>query len=207
MSDRGEMHRISEVVKDSEDERLMLLTGESEWKNVVENVTEEILNDPRWLLSTDVFNTKQVEFNRKLLSGIKLNGLKSLDDVHLLSEDHKTSFAFVMCFMERFSITYDFPYVWRGGSLENMDNGLYGSFTFFVGSAKDLVEKSNFEKKKRKDPCLIAVPVSSIIQEYKKHWQVKVVLAEHAYDGIFNSSFELNIHTKVPDGTMVYFPG
>jgi hypothetical protein len=205
MSEPSEMPKISEV-KDSEDERLMKLTDIYEddgWTKTVKDVTNEILNSPGWLESEKYLPSYTIYFTRKLLERIRSDGLERLDDLMKHVIDSPACNAFVLRFMEVFSEKYNFPYVWRGGSLKDLDGRVIGTFTFFVGVAKDKV--MNSYDGPRKNPCLIALPVKALIEGYKTQKSRCNFIFEHGCDGIFNASFNLLL-PEVPDGTMVYLP-
>ena len=145
MLDSGENPKISEVQKEKDDERLLALTDDFEkegQETTIEEVKNDILNNPDWLLDSNIFDEDQVESNNNLLSALRENKISELDNLYDFSRTESVNIAFVLRFLEVFSETYDFPYVWRGGSLEDVDKSIKGTFTFFVKEAKSFVMKS-----------------------------------------------------------------
>ncbi len=207
MRDLSEYPPISEVTKDKDDTRLKNLVDEYEpdgWQKVVQEIAIDICLDPSWLLDKNSVDGYQVEFNQRLINLVEENGISSLDDLSKFRIDTNAKVAFVMRFMEIFSEKYDYPYVWRGGELDNLDGGVRGTFTFFAGEAKRRVKHSYGGD--RRNPCLIGLPVSAIIEDFKSRKGRSALIAEHGWDGIFSASFDISISGGLPDGTMIYLP-
>src|SRR3989338_2717352 len=205
MPEISEKLKISEV-SDSEDERLRELTyqyNDTGWKKTLTEVTNEVLENPGWLIEKEYLTENTIHFVQNLLNRIKSEGLKNIDQLIQISHDQPSCNAFVVRFLEIFSEKYDFPYIWRGGSLSDVEGKLRGTFTFSVGEAKGFVHRSYDGP--RLNPCLIALPVKAVVEHFKTSKSKWYFVAEHGYDGMFSGSFDCYL-PEVPDGTIIYFP-
>lgn len=110
--------------------------------------------------------------------------------------------AILIRVMEVFSERFGFTHVYRGGSLNNLKGGLSGTFTFDPEEAKSYVSHSHSGK--REKPCLFALPVSSIVDFYKKNKGNVGLWAEHGLDEVFNHSFDIYMDEHIPDDLTVY---
>jgi hypothetical protein len=86
-----------------------------------------------------------------------------------------------------------------------MNHGLSGTFTFGVAEAKSYVFKSTFSSRLRSQPCLFALPVKGVIEQYVTNMKETNIIWEHGYDGGFSGSLDIYLR-NVPDGTMIYLP-
>jgi|SRR3989339_392243 len=197
---------VSEVRRDSEDQRFWRLVEETDagWKTTIKDVSRKVLADPGWLVSDEVFRKYELEKIKSFLSELSVDDLTSLDGLTSRYRLGQYIFeAFILRFIEVFSEEFNFPYVWRGGSLKNLEGGVRGTFAFDTDTAKSFVESSYDGL--RENPCLIGIPISGIVDDFRKNPRPHVFLPEHNYDGMFSASFDLYLR-EVPDGTMVYLP-
>ena len=194
--------KIADLHEERNEERLKEITSPQEWGRVVAEVVNKIVKNPDWLISEDVFSADQVELNIRLLLKVRQAEITLLEDIVPLSGDQRAVYAFVMRFLEQFSLDYNFPYVWRGGELKDTEENQIGSYTFEVSEAKNRVVSSY--GKVREQPTLIRLKVQSIVDAFKQNSSHEPIQAEHDYDGIFSVSFELNLSIEHPEGITTF---
>lgn len=201
-----EWPKISTLQSDHEDKRLSKFVNQREacgWAAVVGVVTAEICKNPGWIVDARYPPLDYIKRLKELLEKLQIDRLKDLDSLDRYHLEQRPKDAFVLRFMEIFSQKYNFPYVWRGGSLDNLNQGVTGTFTFIVGMAKSKVSRTYDDP--RKEPCLIALPITALVEHFKKHPMISCFVAEHGYDGMFNTSFDISL-PGIPEGTMIYQP-
>ncbi len=194
--------KMSDLHEEETERRLRELTSPQEWGKVVSEIVAKIVKNPDWLISEEVFPEYQVEFNIRLLLKIRQTEVSSLEDISPLSGDKQAVYAFVMRFLEQFSIDHNFPYIWRGGDIKDTVENCTGSYTFLISQAEERVIKSY--GRVRENPVLIRLNVQTVVNAYKKNSAHKPIEPEHDYDGIFAISFELNLTGEHPEGLTTF---
>ena len=109
-----------------EKERLLRLIDpyhKEGWATTLGVIAQEIIGKPDWLTDGQSLPQYAQANVEKLLQGIRERGLSSLDDLSEYTRDSLTQTAFVIRFMEIFARKFNFPNVWRGGELGDVEGG------------------------------------------------------------------------------------
>ena len=187
--------QVDRVAKDAELDEIVI----DRWHEVVSEVLLDILEEPGWMLDPAILGQEIVVGNKELLDDLNENPIESLDE---LPGEGIFVRSFIFRFLEVFSQKFDTPYVFRGGDLSDLENGIRGSFTFFFDEAKEHVTQSYIGE--RENPCLLALPVAAIVKHFKENTDFRL-FAEQGFDGIFSASLEV-ILPYLPEDIIVYLP-
>ncbi len=173
------------------------------WKNTMREVFGEMNRDLGWLMTAPAIANFHKERFPGLVAKIGDSKLESLDHLQGLANDSVRVEYVVVRFLDIFSEKYDMPYVWRGGSVDDLtNNGLNGTYTFNEEVARGYVMRG-FAGVHRNNPCLYGLPVSCIVSQTAGEGR-SGLMAEHGYDGMFSMSFDGYIRKKYLDGLMIY---
>lgn len=202
-----EEHRVNNIdqikIKNEQEIELSEVIKPQEWEKYVNEVMNEVINNPSWLIDTKILpERKAQQISRILNNQLSSKSIKSLSEVFTLVRDQKITDAIVVRFMEVFSEKFGFTHIYRGGSLNDLKTGVSGSFTFSPDVAKGFVNQSYSEK--RKKPCLFALPISALVNFYKQNSDSMGFMSEQGYDGMFNSSLQILMADHVPEDLTVY---
>lgn len=109
-------------------------------------------------------------------------------------EDQDALTAINLRLMQIFADKFGFRHVFRGGDFSNVrneDNYLFGSFGFDAEEAIDFAKMPRAGGS-RKQPCLIVIPIDSIVQKYIET-QGKGIrfVFEHGVENTIDHSFDI----------------